>query len=139
MAGADRDYHAHMAAGAPRFGEVVDFPDHCPERSFPLGGREMLIGRRSRSRGIEPDVDLTGPPVDPGISHVHALLVANPGVGWSVVDLDSANGTRLNHEYRPIQANKPVPLRPVRGLTALSVWSPVAWRERPGVACRFGR
>jgi pSer/pThr/pTyr-binding forkhead associated (FHA) protein len=70
----------------------------------------MLIGRRSRARGIEPEVDLTGPPTDPGVSHAHAMLVAQAGATWAVVDLDSANGTYLNDDPDPIAANTPVPV-----------------------------
>jgi hypothetical protein len=70
----------------------------------------MLIGRRSRSRGIEPAIDLTGPPEDAGASHMHALLVATPEGTWTVVDLDSSNGTYVNDDPDPIPANQPVPL-----------------------------
>jgi hypothetical protein len=70
---ANRDYHAHMIASASQFAELVDIPDNYPKRHFVLNGSQLLIGRRSRSRGIEPDIDLAGPPEDPGISHTHAL------------------------------------------------------------------
>jgi hypothetical protein len=90
---ANRDYHAHMIASAPQFAELVAIPDDYPKRHLVLNGSQLLIGRRSRSRGIEPDIDLTGPPEDPGVSHIHALLVANPDGCWSLVDLESANGT----------------------------------------------
>ena len=104
---ADRAYYDRMQSASE--GDQVPFPQFCPERKFTLEGSEVLIGRRSRSRGIEPGVDLTGPPEDAGVSHSHALLVATPD-GWSVVDLDSANGTYVNEEATPIEANKPVPL-----------------------------
>jgi hypothetical protein len=92
--------------------EPVPFPAYCPERRFVLTGSEMLIGRRSRSRGIEPAIDLTGPPEDTGASHVHALLVSTPEGRWTIVDLDSANGTYVNDSADPIAANQPVPLAP---------------------------
>jgi pSer/pThr/pTyr-binding forkhead associated (FHA) protein len=57
---------------------------------------EMRIGRRSASRGLEPEIDLTGPPADPGISHLHAVLIAQPDGGWSVLDPGSSNGTQVN-------------------------------------------
>ena len=79
-------------------------------RRYPLG-QTLLIGRTSRSRGIQPDIDLTGPPEDAGVSHAHALLVADPDGGWSVVDLDSANGTYHNEGTDPITANVPVPVK----------------------------
>jgi hypothetical protein len=105
---ADRAYHARMQADPAA--DHVPFPAYCPERRFVLTGSEMLIGRRSRSRGIEPAIDLTGPPEDTGASHVHALLVATPEGPWTVVDLDSANGTYVNDGADPIAANQPVPL-----------------------------
>lgn len=48
-----------------------------------------LIGRTSRSRGIVPDVDVSG---DPGVSRRHAQLTTD-GSRWFVEDLGSANGT----------------------------------------------
>jgi hypothetical protein len=53
----------------------------------------MRIGRRGASRGIEPEIDLTGPPADPGISHLHAVLPVEPHGGWAVLDSGSSNGT----------------------------------------------
>ena len=110
---ANRDYHAHMIASASQFAELVDIPGNYPKRHFVLNGSQLLIGRRSRSRGIEPDIDLAGSPEDPGVSHSHALLIANPDDGWSLVDIGSANGTYtyIDGQYRRIEADQPVPLR----------------------------
>jgi hypothetical protein len=107
---ADRDYHTRMQAAAEPGAQPIQFPAFCPERRFALPDRQVLIGRRSRSRGIEPDIDLTGPPEDAAVSHAHALLITGPD-GWSVVDLDSANGTYVNDGPDPIAANVPVPVR----------------------------
>jgi hypothetical protein len=109
VVGADRAYHERMLRAAAPGAQPVPFPAYCPQRRFELPGRQVLIGRRSRSRGIEPDIDLTGPPEDAAVSHAHALLVAVPE-GWAVVDLDSANGTYLNDSADPIEANVPVPV-----------------------------
>jgi hypothetical protein len=106
---ADRAYYDRMQAQAEPDAEPVAFPLYCPERRFGLTGPEVLIGRRSRSRGIEPAIDLTGPPEDAGVSHAHALLLAT-AIGWSVVDLDSANGTYVNEATEPIPPHQPVPL-----------------------------
>ena len=84
------------------------FPIYCPERRFRLTGREMRIGRRSTSRGLEPEIDLTGPPADPGISHLHAVLTSGPDGGWSVMDPGSSNGTQVNGS--DIAVGVPVPL-----------------------------
>src|SRR2546430_7806301 len=107
---ADPEYHARMQAAAIPGAPEIPFPAFCPERRFPLRTTQQLIGRRRPSRGIEPDIDLTGPPEDPAVSHAHALLVPGPDGGWSVVDLDSANGTYLNGAADPIDPHVPVPL-----------------------------
>ncbi|MGY0233741.1 FHA domain-containing protein [Longispora urticae] len=106
---ADRAYHQAVADRADDDSEEVPFPVYCPERRFALTGGQLLIGRRSRSRGIVPDIDLTGPPEDTGVSHVHALLVATAD-GWELVDPGSTNGTRLNGAEDPVAENSPVPL-----------------------------
>jgi hypothetical protein len=89
---------------------TISFPRFCPPRRFPLTGEQVLIGRRSRSRGSYPDIDLAGPPEDAAVSHLHALLVAQPDGGWAVVDLRSANCTFVNDAADPIQPELPVPL-----------------------------
>jgi len=107
---ADRKYfESVMAVDGPDAGGIK-FPPYCPDRHFPLAGKEISIGRQSRSRGIHPDIDLLGPPEDPGVSHLHALLIAQDDGGWSIVDLDSANGTVVNDEPNPLRANVPRPL-----------------------------
>jgi hypothetical protein len=92
---ADHAYYENVEAASGPDGSGIDFPAYCPERRFQLTGTEMRIGRRSPSRGIEPEIDLTGPPTDPGISRLHAVLIATPD-GWAVIDPGSANGTQLN-------------------------------------------
>jgi hypothetical protein len=105
---ADREYFdSVIAAGGPDAGSIK-FPAYCPERRFRLTGREMRIGRRSPSRGLEPEIDLTGPPADPGISHLHAVLTAAPDGGWTVLDPGSSNGTQVNGSELAIGV--PVPL-----------------------------
>jgi len=93
---ADRAYYdSVVAAGGPDAG-TVQFPEYCPERQFRLTGTEMRIGRRSASRGLEPEIDLTGPPTDPGVSRLHAVLIAEPDGNWAVLDPGSENGTLVN-------------------------------------------
>jgi hypothetical protein len=96
---ADRAYFDRVTASGGPAAELP-FPDHCPERRFALGrprsGEERLIGRYSASRGINPEIDLTGPPTDPGISRMHAVLIGRPEGGWAVVDHGSENGTLVN-------------------------------------------
>jgi pSer/pThr/pTyr-binding forkhead associated (FHA) protein len=92
---ADRAYYDAMEADSGPDGSGIPFPAYCPERRFQLAGQQMQIGRRSPSRGLEPEIDLTGPPTDPGISRLHAVLMATPD-GWVVLDPGSSNGTQLN-------------------------------------------
>ena len=66
-----------------------------PELLVPLTRDIMLIGRRSQSRGIFPDIDLSDEYDDPAVSHRHAELRRTPD-GWALVDLGSTNGTRLS-------------------------------------------
>jgi FHA domain len=92
---ADRAQFDRTVAAGPDSG-LFEFPAHYPERRFPLSRPEMRIGRRSAARGLTPEIDLTGPPLDPGISHLHAVLTAEPDGAWTVHDPGSANGTLVN-------------------------------------------
>ena len=98
---ADRAYFDRViASGGPA--AEIPFPDYCPERRFVLGrsraGQEKRIGRYSASRGIDPEIDLTGPPADPGVSRLHAVLIGQPEGGWAVLDPGSENGTLVNDQ-----------------------------------------
>jgi FHA domain len=104
----DHDYFEDVvAAGGPDAASLT-FPDYCPERRFRLAGPEMRIGRRSASQGLEPEIDLTGPPTDPGVSRMHAALIAEPDGSWTVLDPGSENGTLVNGNE--IAAGARVPL-----------------------------
>jgi hypothetical protein len=105
---ADRAYYDTVTASGGPDAALVTFPPYCPERRFALTEREMRIGRRSASRGLTPEIDLTGPPLDPGISRLHAVLIADPELGWSVIDPGSENGTIVNGKEIPTAV--PVPL-----------------------------
>ncbi|GAB3856220.1 FHA domain-containing protein [Dactylosporangium cerinum] len=111
VAAADRSYYDTVWEQAGPKSQTVAFPPYYPARRFPLTGPQALIGRRSVRRGIDPEIDLTGPPEDVGVSHTHALLSATPDGTWVVVDLGSANGTFLNGDYdTPLRKETPVPL-----------------------------
>src|SRR5262245_41619381 len=86
------------------------FPPHCPERRFLLEGAQVRIGRRSASRGVYPEIDLSGAPVDTAISHLQAVLIRQPGGMYEVVDPGSMNGTTLNDDAAPIRVDEPVPI-----------------------------
>jgi hypothetical protein len=87
---------------------TLQFPRYAPERRYALSGERLTIGRRSRTRGTSPDIDLTD--LDPGVSAAHALLVARADGGWDVVDLGSTNGTTLDGTCGPIPPHVPVAL-----------------------------
>ena len=107
---ADRAYYESLRAVNDQEADSISFPAHLPERRFPLAGTEVRIGRRSVSRGIEPEIDLAGPPTDTGVSRLHAKLIAGPGQhNWSVVDLRSGNGIQVNGKDVP--SGETVPLR----------------------------
>lgn len=88
-------YETVIAAGGPDAASI-QFPAYCPERRFRLTGPQMRIGRHSSSRGQEPEIDLTGPPTDPGVSRLHAVLIAQPDGSWAILDPGSENGTLVN-------------------------------------------
>lgn len=96
VVGADRAYYERVQAVTGPEGAAVTFPSYYAERRFQLVGTQMRIGRRSVSRGLAPEIDLTGPPADPGISRLHAVLISTPDGNWAVLDPGSANGTLLN-------------------------------------------
>jgi pSer/pThr/pTyr-binding forkhead associated (FHA) protein len=105
----DRAYYDSVSAVNEQDSASMSFPGELPERRFPLAGPEVRIGRRSVSRGIEPEIDLTGPPRDPGVSRLHAKLVPAPDGSWTVVDLGT-NGITVNG--RDVPSGDSVPLRP---------------------------
>ena len=96
VVGADRAYYERVQAVTGPEGSAVTFPSYYAERRFQLVGNQMRIGRRSVSRGLAPEIDLTGPPADPGISRLHAVLIATPDGNWAVLDPGSVNGTLVN-------------------------------------------
>jgi hypothetical protein len=108
VVGADRAYYERVQAVTGPEGSAVTFPSYYAERRFQLVGNQMRIGRRSVSRGLAPEIDLTGPPADPGISRLHAVLISTPDGNWAVLDPGSANGTLVNGSE--IVAGDQVPL-----------------------------
>ncbi|HEV8175745.1 MAG TPA: FHA domain-containing protein [Actinoplanes sp.] len=86
--------------------EGVEFPANAPSRTVDLPAPQVRIGRKSRSKGTDPELDLSAEPLDPGVSHSHALLTLNIDGVWLVSDLGSTNGTYLNDEPRPLTAGQ---------------------------------
>jgi hypothetical protein len=118
----DPDWFTHQeAAGA------------CPTSGLPtvvpLKGTVVLIGRRSKSRNINPEIDCTS---DGAISHRHAELIRN-GDRWSVKDLGSTNGTYVGSPGGAYP-NEPLPAQQARELADdervyLGAWTRVVVRK----------
>jgi pSer/pThr/pTyr-binding forkhead associated (FHA) protein len=98
----DRAYYDRMQYTRSLYGPAVAFPSQSSERQLPLVGKQMRIGRRSAARSLKPEIDLAEPPTDPGVSRLHAVLIATADGTWAVLDPGSANGTHLNGREIPI-------------------------------------
>ncbi|MEU6080775.1 FHA domain-containing protein [Streptomyces sp. NPDC047108] len=109
--GPDREYFLAMMNRSGPEAAGLNLPAYSPEQQLVLSGSQITIGRRRNSTGESPDIDLSRPPEDPGVSHKHAVLVSQPDGSWSVVDQDSTNGTTVNGGEEPIQPFVPVPLQ----------------------------
>ena len=107
---ADRDYYDHIQAVNDSDSQSISFPGEIPARRIRLSGAEVRIGRRSASMGIEPEIDLMGPPRDPGVSRQHAKLIPAPDGTWTIVDLGTENGITVNG--RDVPSRGSVPLNP---------------------------
>jgi pSer/pThr/pTyr-binding forkhead associated (FHA) protein len=120
---ADRDYYKAQIERGDIIESEFPFPKYPHERRFTFTDSPIRIGRASASRGLAPEIDLTGPPLDPAVSHLHAQLLRHDE-GWVVVDLDSANGTRLNDAEEPLEAETEIPVH--RGdRIHLGVWTTI--------------
>jgi hypothetical protein len=109
--GPDRDYFMAMMQRSGPEAAGLNLPAYSPEQQRTLTGNQISIGRRRHSTGETPDIDLSVPPEDPGVSHQHAVLVQQPDGSWAVVDQNSTNGTTVNGSDEPIQPFVPVPLQ----------------------------
>ncbi|MEU9022224.1 FHA domain-containing protein [Actinomadura sp. NPDC048394] len=107
---ADREYYNAVIAEEGPDSATLAFPPYAPERRIPLAGQQIRIGRRSSAQPSPPEIDLREPPEDPGVSHVHAVLLAKPDGSWTLVDPGSRNRTCLNGSTEPIPLNEEVPV-----------------------------
>ena len=57
-----------------------------------------------------PEIDLAPPPVDPGVSRLHAVLERRRDGACVLRDMGSTNGTFLGDEPAPIPPHTDVPL-----------------------------
>lgn len=105
---ADRAYFDKVVAQGGADAGTLQFPAYCPRRQFRLTRPEVRIGRRSAQRGIEPEIDLTGPPADPGVSRMHAVLIPEPDGSLAIIDPGSENGTIVNGSEIPVGVKVPL-------------------------------
>jgi hypothetical protein len=89
----------------------VPFPVGVAERAVELADGPALIGRKSTSRKIYPEIDLSPAPEDVAVSRQHATLLRAADGTFTLEDLDSANGTFLNDNTTPIAAKQPIPIQ----------------------------
>ena len=106
--------------------------DPMPSPGLPtvvaLRHTSSLIGRTSRSRGIHPDIDVSG---DPGVSRRHAQLTTD-GSRWFIEDLGSANGTYVGATAAALPSS-PIPGGQKREIAAgeqvyLGAWTRIVIR-----------
>jgi hypothetical protein len=101
---ADRAQFDRVAA------DDLHFPDQPTTLMCELDSESVSVGRQSPSRGIVPDIDLSGTYEDPGVSRRHLRFDRLPDGGYAVVDCGSANGTTLNDDPTPIRPETAVPV-----------------------------
>jgi hypothetical protein len=101
---ADQNYFERVDAGG------VNFPTGGAHRRFGLQRDRNTVGRRSASRGIYPDIDLSEPPTDTGVSHLHAVLIRGADDSWAIVDPGSTNGIYLNDSLDAIPTDELIPV-----------------------------
>ena len=128
IASADRAYYDAVVAEGEIDPTAYPFPAYCPDRHFTLTGDTVRIGRTGKRGTVE--IDLSGPPTDPGVSHLHAVFQQRPDGGWSVVDLESMNGTVLNDDTAPIPPNQAFPVE-VGHRIHVGVWTTLTLVRMP--------
>lgn len=109
---ADAEYFERVVSQGGPDAHAMRFPPYHETWAVALEGDRMRVGRRRAggSGGDAPEIDLSGPPSDPGISHLHVVLMSRADGSWQLVDPGSTNGTTLNGGKRAIEFNVPVDL-----------------------------
>lgn len=128
-AGPEAQWVAVVAADRGLFDAVraaergFEFPA-LADRRIALTGARVRIGRPGR---VVPEIDLSGPPPDPGVSHEHAELLRLDD-GWLLHDRGSVNGTLVGG--RRLAVGVPVRLAP-GGRIRLGIWSRITLLRGP--------
>jgi hypothetical protein len=117
----------------PAWYEAQESPDALPSAGLPaivpLRHTSILIGRKSKSRNINPDIDCEP---DTGTSRRQAQLTTD-GTRWWVEDLGSSNGTFVGAASEPLPED-PIPVGPRRELRPddriyVGAWTRLVIRE----------
>jgi hypothetical protein len=125
---ADRDFYDRLGS-AVGGDDPVPFPPHAPRRVVPLESDVVYIGRSGAGEtGPRPPIDLGEvPAADLGVSRrVHAILKRHED-HWTVHDVGSANGTRVDGQK--LERNVETPLEP-DSVIHLGLWTAIRVRER---------
>jgi hypothetical protein len=109
------------------------FPADAPTLTVTLDADTVTVGRRSPSRGIEPDIDLGGRYADPGVSRRHVRFERTPEGCYTIVDCRSANGTTLNDDVTRIPPETPILLAP-GDRVHLGAWTTITIERHTGGA-----
>jgi len=92
----------------PDWYAVQQSDDPCPSPGLPvvvpITAKSVLVGRPSKSRGINPEIDCGD---DTGVSRRQAQLTTD-GQRWWVEDLQSSNGTYVSPSSSPLPED-PIP------------------------------
>ena len=117
----------------PAWYEAQESPDALPSAGLPtivaLRNSSVLIGRKSRSRNINPDIDCEP---DTGTSRRQAQLTTD-GTRWWVEDLESSNGTFVAGATDPLPED-PIPVGPKHELAPddriyVGAWTRIVIRQ----------
>lgn len=109
------------------------FPVDATAFTVLLDAESVTVGRRSASRGIEPDIDLGGQYDDPGVSRRHLRFERTIDGAYAVVDCGSANGTTVNGDLVRIPPDTPVVLHP-GDRVHLGAWTTITVERQTGGA-----
>jgi hypothetical protein len=109
----------------------LTFPVDYGNRRFGLLAGPNRIGRSHGAPDEElPEIDLAAPPpVDPGISRLHAVLEAREDGTCVLRDLGSTNGTFVRDEPGPIPPHSEVPIADGDRIR-LGAWTTITLRHR---------
>jgi hypothetical protein len=108
---------------------TIAFPDRFPPRRYAFDDDTVSVGRRSERRKLAPEIDLSVPPEDTGVSHRHAVIRRTDDGGFTVTDLGSTNGTSVN-DGPTLPRDTPVRVSPGDRIQ-VGAWTTLTIESRP--------